>query len=185
MITLAKQSLGKLQNEVTKLHKQNLTLRDKNKNFSNENSRLRNRYAKLENEIDTRVEKACEATISNNNKVNESEIAKVKQEAKVEIIKTRTEYEKIIEDYKSENGDLKEEVARLKKLLNINESTSLPTGKTPINKNKRIPNSRKTTTKTKGGQFANVSNARYYADIRSYIETCDDRIKMVPLKREF
>lgn len=52
-----------------------------------------------------------------------------------------------------QNEELQQEVARLQAKLNIDSNnSSLPVNKTPIHKNKRIPNSRKPSKKSKGGQ---------------------------------
>ena len=56
-------------------------------------------------------------------------------------------------DIMKENEELKKENANLKKILNMDSSNSgIPTSKTPINKDKRIPNSREKSDKPKGGQ---------------------------------
>lgn len=58
-----------------------------------------------------------------------------------------------LEEKKAENAALKREILRLNGLLNTDSSNSgTPTSKTPINKKKRIPNSRKKTEKHIGGQ---------------------------------
>ena len=52
-----------------------------------------------------------------------------------------------------ENDSLKEEIAKLKSLLNTDSNNSgIPTSQTPIDKKKRIPNSRKKSEKSIGGQ---------------------------------
>lgn len=52
-----------------------------------------------------------------------------------------------------ENKKLKEENEHLKRILNNDSNTTgIPTSKTPIGKEKRIPNSRKETNNSKGGQ---------------------------------
>jgi len=57
------------------------------------------------------------------------------------------------ESIQKENDNLKEEIQRLKSLLNTDNSNSgIPTSKTPIGKNKRIPNSREKTGEKIGGQ---------------------------------
>ncbi len=60
----------------------------------------------------------------------------------------------ITSDIIKENEQLKIENANLKKILNNDSNNSgIPTSKTPINKNKRIPNSREKSDKLKGGQI--------------------------------
>jgi len=51
-----------------------------------------------------------------------------------------------------ENNKLKEEHAKLKSILNNDSSSGIPTSKTPIGKDKRIPNCREKSNLTKGGQ---------------------------------
>ena len=52
----------------------------------------------------------------------------------------------------AENEALKEENAKLKKLLNLDSSNiGIPTSKTKIGEVKRVPNSREKTDKSKGG----------------------------------
>ncbi|MCR4923090.1 MAG: transposase, partial [Lachnospiraceae bacterium] len=77
------------------------------------------------------------------------------------IRKNDDEIQKITENYKEklEEKDavikaLTDEVARLNARLNRDSTnTSIPTSKTPIDKNKHIPNSRRSTGKPKGGQI--------------------------------
>ena len=57
-------------------------------------------------------------------------------------------------ELRKENEELKDEIERLKSLLNMDSNNSgIPTSKTPINKKKRIPNSREKTGKSVGGQL--------------------------------
>lgn len=61
--------------------------------------------------------------------------------------------EKQIKPILEENKKLKEENERLKRILNNDSNNSgIPTSKTMIGKEKRVPNSREKTTKNKGGQ---------------------------------
>ena len=58
-----------------------------------------------------------------------------------------------IKEVVEENNKLKEENAKLKRILNNNSNNSgLPTSKTPINEEKRIPNTREKSNLKKGGQ---------------------------------
>lgn len=60
---------------------------------------------------------------------------------------------KIVDNIIKENEKLKEENNKLKRILNHDSNnTGIPTSKTPIGKEKRIPNSREKTERTKGGQ---------------------------------
>lgn len=62
-------------------------------------------------------------------------------------------YERELSEKDKEIDALKKEILRLNGLLNIDSNNSgIPTSQTPINKNKRIPNSRKTTNRHIGGQ---------------------------------
>lgn len=77
-----------------------------------------------------------------------------------QIIEKRFEKEK--EDYQKiiDNKDL--EIARLKSLLNNDSSNcGLPTSKTPLWKNKAIPNSRNKSSKSIGGQHGHQKNKLY------------------------
>lgn len=59
-----------------------------------------------------------------------------------------------ITELEKENDALRNEVARLKGILNNDGTNSgIPTSQTPLNKNKRVPNSRVKTGKKKGGQL--------------------------------
>lgn len=61
--------------------------------------------------------------------------------------------EKTVNKIIKENEKLKEENNKLKRILNNDSNnTGIPTSKTPIGKEKRIPNSRETTNLKKGGQ---------------------------------
>lgn len=58
-----------------------------------------------------------------------------------------------VKDILIENQKLKEENEKIKRILNYDSNNSgLPTSKTPIGKEKRIPNSREKSEKAKGGQ---------------------------------
>lgn len=60
---------------------------------------------------------------------------------------------KIVDKIIKENEKLKEENNKLKRILNHDSNnTGIPTSKTPIGKEKRIPNSREKTERNKGGQ---------------------------------
>lgn len=73
---------------------------------------------------------------------------------------------KIIADMEKEITALKNEILRLNGILNKDSSNSgISTGKTPINKNKRVPNSRKKSGKKKGGQ-----NGHKKASLESFEE---------------
>ena len=69
-------------------------------------------------------------------------------------INAKAKYQPIIDKKDNEILDLKNEVLRLKSLLNMDGSNSgIPTSKTPLNKKKIIPNTRVKSGKTKGGQL--------------------------------
>ena len=62
--------------------------------------------------------------------------------------------EKAVKEIALENAKLKEENERLKRILNQDSNnTGIPTSKTPIGKEKTIPNSREKTNLKKGGQL--------------------------------
>lgn len=62
-------------------------------------------------------------------------------------------------DLIKENEKLKLEVQRLKNLLNIDSNNSgISTSQTPINKNKRIPNTREKSNLKKGGQVGHIKH---------------------------
>lgn len=67
--------------------------------------------------------------------------------------KVATAVEVFRETLVKENEELKLEKERLRKLLNKPGIDGIPTSKTPINKDKRIPNSRIKSDKKKGGQL--------------------------------
>ena len=84
---------------------------------------------------------------------NESLKKKLRYFEKVMEEKIKKSVEAIVNDVLIENEQLKMENANLKKILNNDSNNSgIPTSKTPINKNKRIPNSRKKSDNPKGGQ---------------------------------
>ena len=81
------------------------------------------------------------------------------KEKQLEIALTEAEknaslkYQDIITEKDKEIGEKDKEIARLKALLNMDGSNAgIPTSKTPINKEKIIPNSRVKTGRAKGGQ---------------------------------
>ena len=75
---------------------------------------------------------------------------KVKQ---ITVEEEKNKYQKEIDEYKQKIDKQANEIARLKALLNTDGTNSgIPTSKTPINKNKPIPNSRSKSNKSIGGQ---------------------------------
>ena len=92
---------------------------------------------------------------------NELEIKVATLEAQLEELKQQ--YEKAIsekdETYLKEISSLKKEIEKQNVILNRNgTNSSIPTSQTPINQKKVIPNSRKKTEKTKGGQIGHKKN---------------------------
>lgn len=80
-----------------------------------------------------------------------------------------------------EIDSLKNEVARLKSLLN-NDSTNsgIPTSKTPISKNKKIPNSRKKSSKKKGGQTGHKQYKLMKFDDCQITDTVEHKVEECP-----
>lgn len=67
--------------------------------------------------------------------------------------RTALECQEQISEDSDQLAELKEEILRLKAKLNTDSTnSSIPTSKTPINKKKVIPNSRKHSTRSRGGQ---------------------------------
>lgn len=67
--------------------------------------------------------------------------------------KVKIAVKEIVSDLLKENAKLKEENEHLKRILNHDSNnTGIPTSKTKIGEEKRIPNSREKSAKTKGGQ---------------------------------
>ena len=121
---MVENSLSKLQIKVNQLEKENLRLRENNQKFSQENYQLKKKIKQLEENIDNIIE------------------------TKVKEI-TNNLYKQII----IENEQLKEENNKLKRILNnTSDNSGIPTSKTPIGKEKRIPNGREKSNKYKGGQ---------------------------------
>lgn len=121
---MAENSLSKLQNRVNQLEKENLRLRETNQKFSQDNYQLKKKIRQLEDNIDSIIE------------------------TKVKEI-TNNLYKQII----IENEQLKEENNKLKRILNnTSDNSGIPTSKTPIGSEKRIPNCREKSDKNKGGQ---------------------------------
>lgn len=121
---MVENSLSKLQIKVNQLEKENLRLRENNQKFSRENYQLKKKIKQLEDNIDNIIE------------------------TKVKEI-TNNLYKQII----IENEQLKEENNKLKRILNnTSDNSGIPTSKTPIGKEKRIPNGREKSNKSKGGQ---------------------------------
>ena len=117
---LAETSLSRLQNQVDKLQKENLKLRDLLDHQKENNRNLKNQIKHLQKTMEVKIENA---------------------------IKEFTM--KLLE----ENESLKKENEQLKRILNHDSNnTGIPTSKTPIGKEKRVPNSREKSNKSKGGQ---------------------------------
>ena len=119
-------SLSRLQNQVDKLQKENVKLRDLLAHQKENNKSLRDQIKYLEKTMETKIEKAIKEFTT-----------------------------KILE----ENEVLKKENEQLKRILNHDSNnTGIPTSKTPIGKEKRIPNSREKSNKSKGGQPGHTKN---------------------------
>lgn len=113
-------SIAKLQNDVIKLEKENIKLRDL----------LDERKEKQKS-----AEKMLEYYKTNLNKI----VSKAVNAA--------------LETVLNENEELRKENAKLKSILNNdNNNSGISTSKTPLNKYKRIPNSREKSSKSIGGQ---------------------------------
>lgn len=118
---MEKTSLAKLQNQVIKLEKENLRLRESLTHQKEINESLKQQIKYLE--------ATMEKKINDKLKMFENTILK-------------------------ENEELKLENEKLKRLLNNNsENSGIPTSKTPIGENKRIPNTREKSNLKKGGQI--------------------------------
>lgn len=116
----AEKSLIKLQNQLNKLAKENLKLKDELDLQREKNKSLQNQLRYIE-------------------KIMEDKIKKV-------IAKTT-------QDLLDENLQLKNENEKLKAILSNNSNNSgIPTSKTPIGTEKRIPNTREKSNLSKGGQ---------------------------------
>ena len=108
--------------------------------------------------------------------------------------KIKTAVEKIVKDVLAENETLKAENAKLKKLLNLDSTNSgIPTSKTKIGEEKRIPNSREKTDKTKGGQPGHKKHKlekfkdeeitdTYTYEITNPICNCGGKLKLIGKK---
>ena len=80
---------------------------------------------------------------------------------------------KAVEQLINENQQLKLENQRLKSILNnSSENSGLPTSKTPIDKEKRVPNSRIKSEKSKGGQVGHKKNKLERFKENEITDTC-------------
>jgi len=120
---MSETSISRLQKKFDKLNQRYNKLLESNASMTIKNRDLLKKCNKLETEIEQRVIKAVNLAVS---------------KFKDTILK--------------ENEELKRENAELKQLLNKSDINGIPTSQTPINKNKRIPNTRCQSTKLKGGQ---------------------------------
>lgn len=97
-------------------------------------------------------------------------------------------------DLRDENEKLKEEVAKLRQLLNLDSNNSgIPTSKTPIGKKKRIPNLREKSNKTIGGQLGHQKHKlnkfsddeltdRYYHELKKC--PCGGKLKEIGFREK-
>lgn len=118
-----------LENQISSLKKENQILKESNAKFSKANYELKREIKKIKDNMDDLIEE-----------------------------KLKQEIEKFTKELIIENVKLKEEVNNLKKLLNVYDNQNTPTSKTPLNKNKKIPNTREKTDKVKGGQKGHTKN---------------------------
>lgn len=108
--------------------------------LQNDYDALYKKYASLQNDLFNRKEKYRNLQINYNNleKTIEDKVKRAVENFKNTLIK--------------ENEELKEEIVKLKNLLHNSSINGFPTSKTPVNENKRIPNTREKASLTKGGQ---------------------------------
>lgn len=85
------------------------------------------------------------------------------------------------ETIQKENESLKEEILRLRALLNTDSNNSeIPTSKTPVGKNKRIPNSREKTGRSVGGQAGHEKHKLKKFDDEELTDSCCYEIDKCP-----
>ena len=112
--------------------------------------------SKLQKEI-IKLDKANQRLRESNDKLTKENyyLKKTIKKTEEEIeIKIKNAIDKFCKDLIEENKKLKEENEKLKRILNHNSNnTGIPTSKTKIGGEKRIPNSREKTNKDKGGQY--------------------------------
>lgn len=122
----------------------------KNDELSKENRSLKYNQKLLENQI---------KTLEKNREQRELELA---------------EKEKLI-------GDKDFEIARLNALLNMDGNNhGIPTSQTPINKVKRIPNTREKTDRPKGGQKGHKKSKLEKFDDKEVTEVCEHNMEHCP-----
>ena len=111
-------------------------------------SKLQKQVTKLEKD-NLKLRELLEHQKENNNNLK-SQLRYLEKNMEDKIKKA---LEAATSDLLKENQALKAENIKLKAILNNDSSNSgIPTSKTPIGKEKRIPNSRKESQKSKGGQ---------------------------------
>lgn len=154
-------SLSKLQNEVIKLEKDNLRLRDLLEDQKAKNKSLQVSYNNFQKEIEKKIEKAIKNALK---------------------------------DILIENEKLKEENEHLKRIINHNSNNSgIPTSKTKIGEEKRIPNTREKSDKLKGGQKGHTKHKlerfkdneitdTYTYEISKPICSCGGKLKLTGKK---
>ena len=120
---MAEASISRLQKNYDNLYQRYNKLLESNANLTKKNNQLLQSRKSIETEIEERIKKAVELAVS---------------KFKDTIVK--------------ENEELKDEIVKLKNLLHNSSINGMPTSKTPIYENKRIPNTREASTKSKGGQ---------------------------------
>lgn len=125
--------------------------------------------------------------------INLQELVKVRKE-KYRLLQLKYNYlkknmEKTVERevnsrceiIQKENEILKEEILRLKALLNTDSNNSgIPTSKTPIGKSKRIPNSREKTGKSIGGQVGHEKHKLKKFNDEELTDSCYYEIDKCP-----
>lgn len=93
--------------------------------------------------------------VLNENEALQAEVKILKKQARLleKEIAYRQKLEAQLQELKEEQENLIKENLRLRALLNLNRMNSgLPTSKTPINQKKVVPNSRRKTDRSIGGQ---------------------------------
>lgn len=105
-----------------------------------------------------------------------------KNQEKIIETKVNAAVEKVTQQFEDKVVTLEKQVSHLKSILNNDSSNSgIPTSQTPINKNKRIPNSREKSNRPKGGQKGHVKHSLELFDEKDITDYRDHRIDECPI----
>ena len=177
----------KLYGELRTLQKENYILKSKLSLQEHNHKVLEENSEKKINETVTKNTKSIYRKAFKQVKVLENKV-RIVEDLNNRLKYKNNQAEQKITKLEEEKNELEKEIERLKlinekmqnRLNNDSTNSGIPTSQTPINKKKVIPNSRKKTGKTIGGQAGHPKNALEHFEEEELTEIIEERIETCP-----